>query len=273
MPSVPSQADTRLAEAAIAADWPTSPSQVQELRERKVLPQTVVIRRGRGVTTSKYPDERAALDVLIAMRRADADIHRHHKAVVVAWMRGASVGDGDSDTDKGLRWSLERVLDELQTRGVDRKHRRTRADEAGPFLNLPSAEDRRLAIEAVSAALQYHNPVRPLSEYVAPHLAEVIRQFAERLDAADALPSDEQLERGVVGVLHGKLPSGIVVDLGTTAAIAATRKASRQDLDLARDTMVKGSGIDLDTADVDSLIGVAIGACSVLIGWAARGEL
>jgi hypothetical protein len=228
------------------------------------------------VTTSEYPPE--ALDILIAMRRASAAIRPHHKAVVVAWVRGANVGDGDPVTNKGLRWSLVRVLDEMH-RISDRRHRKAKS---GPTAALdetltqivPNTTDRRLIIDA-SASVLTDAPVDQLTEFAAPQLAEIIVQRLEALGTrhSDNLPATrEERTAGVAALLRGKTPTGKVVDLSITAAAAAVVAAPRTAVDAARDSAVLVSGVDVESASIDDLLGTACMASGILAGMAAQGD-
>ncbi len=172
VPSIPSRADRDLAEQATAAGWPTSADQVRELREQRAIPPSRVLRRGRGKTKTAYPP--GALAVLVAIRQAAAeDATRRHRALALAWVRGADV------PDEALRPALVRMVDDADrmagVRVFPAAHRAHRAAEsAGRQAALGALATLQLGLGVPSP-----EGLAALADGLAPFMAAVIERLAE----------------------------------------------------------------------------------------------
>jgi hypothetical protein len=135
-----SRADHNLADEVRAKGYAVTDRQVRRWRQEDVLPPTVVRRLGRGRgTESSYPDE--ALDVALGLAQALDEDRNLHRAVLVAFIRGAEVGDEAlrrayrttcSDFAEKMRSAiLKGRLPEVRFRRLKRGPGRPRAQEAG----------------------------------------------------------------------------------------------------------------------------------------------
>ena len=213
---------------ATTAGWKTSPSQVVIYRRRRVLSAPKIQEWGRGKTRSEYEDPEMTLSVLIELRRASTEMpHRQHRAIVLAWIRGANI------KDEGLREALDKVLTEIHTQTVGESLRETHRSRAGePFGN---ASERRAAVQAAAAIVNGEPPA-------ADGLQRLFRTLVSMLTSAELaeLPTKILTTPGLMSTLESSVgdspngaqypPSGMVgtdldLHIDTTAAESLMRKA------------------------------------------------
>jgi hypothetical protein len=265
-----SAADRDLARRATEAGWPTTASMARELAKAKILPPSVVTRRGRGVTTSAYPPE--AVDVLLALRRATADVGRlRQRAVVLAWVRGAAV------RDEGLRAALSKYLDEVeaQTNKMAAKAQRgetahRKAVESVLASLVASPAEREHLLQATADLLRggYVSMERAtrVAETLAPMVSAILKvqpAIGATAPALGALMSSERHEL-LTAPFTGNAPLHLgaehdEIDVSMTALTAALSACSREDLDYCRDTVHSFFPGDLSVADELGLASAAIG--------------
>jgi hypothetical protein len=203
------------------------------------------------------------------MRKASGDMYRHHWAVVLAWVRGAQVGDGDPVTDKGLRWSLVRVIDELHGRAskkarLRRPHRGNRDDESAFQLELiPDPTERRMVLDVVADAMAGEQIQASLAKFAAEMLAPLTAPLLERLaeGTTEVVPASQSSVSLVASLEdHGVAAFSSSAELSAAAAQSAVATAPRDFLDQVRDNtrrMLLGDSATL--AREQQAIGLIVG--------------
>ncbi len=268
---LPSRADLDLAAQTTAAGWPATASQVQHLREQKLIPSSVVTRRGRGVTTSAYP--KGTFELVVALRRAATEVRQLHRVAVLAWLRGAAV------REEGLRSALEAVINETDYaatgstgRGPDRAHRR-RDEQPLPF-GLDDDPD-TVAVLAAAALKQVRGEVVPddfalraAAEKLAPMLKPLLAQVHLTLtgDDEELNATEAELAESFLAALTATPIDGTAgpMETGTAVSAAWVRKASRTELDEARDlTAAAVNALAIEPSDITAMVGAIVGALTM----------
>jgi hypothetical protein len=260
MPSKPSRADQELARQATEAGWPTSADQVRELHERKVLPEKVVVRRGHGITESKYP--KGALNVLVAVRREMAKPGRSmiRRAVPFAWVNGANV------RSEALLDGLLRMVDDL-SRPPRRAHRRNDPGADGMIETLvPDRRDRQEMLQAFAAIMAGEEPPPGRVRSAAAHAIDVVRRTLPALASGGNTPVPLGASERVAAAMVGKPSFGdSAMDLHVTAlraTLAYLLPARRKTLDRLRDQLrAQFAGRMGD----DELLGMIVGQAQQLL--------
>jgi hypothetical protein len=267
MSRTPSRADRQLAIEATDSGYPTTAEQVRYLGERRSIPPSKVVRRGRGVTESKYPP--GALAVLLALRQAMADEPaRHYRALVLAWVRGAAV------PDEALRPALLRMVDDADqlAQGVVKPpskppHRRVRQDT------------HRAALAALAALQLGHIPTSEGVEALADTFAPFIAGLADR-SSADASPRvlppggvrDELIASMSGGHLarstdsHSESAQEVANLLSGEASRYGIKHLPREALDRERDRARRMLGIGRSLPSGAAPTGLDIGAEAITLG-------
>lgn len=254
MPSKPSRADQELARQATEAGWPTSADQVRELHERKVLPEKVIVRRGHGITESKYP--KGALDVLVAVRRemAKPGAVPVRRATLFAWVNGADV------RSEALLDGLLRMVDDL-SRPQRRTHRRSDAGADGLIESLvPDRRDRQEMLQAFAAIMAGEAPPSGRVRSATAHAIDVVRRTLPALAGGGSAPVPHGASERVAAAMVGSPSSGdSAMDLHVTslrATLAYLLPSRRRTLDRLRDRLrVQMAGRMGD----DELLGLIVG--------------
>jgi hypothetical protein len=207
------------------------------------------------------------------MRQASAIIARHHKAVVLAWLDGANVGDGDPITDKGLRWSLLKLLDEFHRKtatGVVRPYRRGEDDSVtAPLVANPTT--RRMVLEAVADMMSGQSVPEPLADFVGKRLAPFFTgsmasrtssgvELRAAVESIHAMPTQNALS----AMLQQRDPeTAATIDLSTAAAQKFVKEAPRTRLDQVRDWAAQMLDPQLDpNSAYGALVGLLAGAAA-----------
>lgn len=252
MPSKPSRADEELAALATAAGVSTSADQVRELHERKVLPEKVVPRRGRGTTVSCYP--KGALTVLVTVRQVmrEPGRGRLHVAVPIAWARGANV------RSDALRDALLRMAGDAPRAFLRRPHRRSDDEVVNAF--VPDPKDRQAFLQSVAGVLAGDAPSPGAARSLGAHLLDTVHKLAlpSARQSKEIVPAVDSAHLGRM-FTGAPLPGEAVIDLQATAlraTIAAVLPERRKTLDRLRDR-VRTQYPRLDDAAV---VGMVLGA-------------
>lgn len=255
MPSKPSRADQELARQATEAGWPTSADQVRELHERKVLPEKIIVRRGHGITESRYP--KGALNVLVAVRRemAKPGCSMIRRAVPLAWVNGADV------RSEALLEGLLRMVDDDLSRPPRRTHRRNDPGADGMIETLvPDRRDRQEMLQAFAAIMAGEEPPPGRVRSAAAHAIDAVRRTLPALAGGGNTPVPLGASERMAAAMVGKPSFGdSAMDLHVTAlraTLAYLLPARRKTLDRLRDQLrVKLSGSLGD----DELLGMIVG--------------
>jgi hypothetical protein len=220
------------------------------------------------MTASAYPA--GALDVLIRMRRASSIVRQHHRRVVLAWLLGAEVGDGDPISDKGLRWSLLKILDEVHWKaslGIRRPHRKSDPD----WTTLIGPIDRGFLKEAAEGMITGQSVPPVVGEYAGEVLASVppVRKVLSREEFVDKLPA-APLGTALGSLLSGRDPdSGAPILFSVAAAQGLVSDAPREHLDMIRDTVRRKVEPDWEPESAEDVSDVLSWVIGLLIGNAA----
>jgi hypothetical protein len=261
MPSKPSRADEELARQATDAGYPTSADQVRELHERRVLPEKVVVRRGHGITESRYP--KGTLDVLVAVRRemAKPDRGMIRRAVLFAWVNGANV------RSDALLDGLLRMADDGPRALRRRPHRAGEARHGAEPL-VPDPRDRQEILQTVAELLVGEPPPVGRARSAAAHVLGIMRQIGPAMTGGRNLPVPAGGSASLAAAMTGGPGEGdAALDLSVTsirATFAYLLPNRRRTLDRLRDRLRTAYAGRLSDAE---LLGMIIGqAHQVLAG-------
>lgn len=236
-----SRTDEKMADAARSAGRQVTARTLRLWRQWNILPPTEVYRGGRGRTESTYPS--GTVDLVNAMVDAFKVTGVRDRAVLVAWWRGAEVGD------EALRRAFRTTYLEVSGQLARLQRGQHRWDDR--WDTAPDGVDAATAMEAVTAIVT-GSSTAATEHYVSKAAAAMDQQVSRSLPALCALMGapDDSPPEGPADIDAASLS---LVTRGSRDRRPQTlprvhRVVESLTLDVARVSAIRADRADLDQA-------------------------